>query len=79
MMAKEAVMDSHGMPPLQTRKPSVSLSYRVESLDRKMMHILNANESLWQEKDIYPVTAMVIDGTGKSFGFEVDPRPKNIQ
>jgi hypothetical protein len=78
-----AIHDNQLTVPVDVELTSVTdaplLSYRIESLDRKVMHILNANESLWQEQDIYPITAMMIDATGKTWEFEVDPRPKKIQ
>ena|ERR1700730_170561 len=78
-----AIHDNQLTVPVDVEMTSVTdaplISYRIEALDRKVMHILNANESLWHEQGIYPVTAMVIDATGKTWGFEVDPRPKKIQ
>jgi hypothetical protein len=78
-----AIHDNQLTVPVDVELSSVThallLTYRVEALDRKVMHILNANESLWQEQDIYPVSAMVIDATGKHWEFEVDPRPKELQ
>ena len=65
-----AIRDNQLTVPVDVELTSVKyaqlLSYHVEALDRKVMHILNANESLWQSKTFCPVTATVIDATAKT-------------
>ena len=52
--------------------------YRLTSLERGALEILQSDESKWQSPEIFPVTATITDGAGHLEMWEIDPRPKRI-
>jgi hypothetical protein len=52
--------------------------YRLTSLERGALEILQSDESKWQSPEIFPVTATITDGAGHLEMCEIDPRPKRI-